>query len=144
MVYEVVVVDIVLNISKANADKKEIKLKVIYCDNMPDLLEIDKSRLTQIVMNLVGNAIKFTPEKGTVTVKVNWKYKEEHNEVSSVLKQPLGLFSTDPKQVFTIEKLKDESEIKEARTQKKEKVSEERRHTKWKKFMNIRGKTTRN
>ncbi len=66
------VIDVVLSISKANADKKGIKLDVDYCSDLPDLLEFDKSRLTQIIMNLVGNAVKFTTERGKVTVRVGW------------------------------------------------------------------------
>eukprot|EP01022_Parablepharisma_sp_SALTPOND_P028598 TRINITY_DN71223_c0_g1_i1.p1 TRINITY_DN71223_c0_g1~~TRINITY_DN71223_c0_g1_i1.p1 ORF type:complete len:656 (-),score=51.21 TRINITY_DN71223_c0_g1_i1:2595-4562(-) len=66
------VVDAVLNVSKANAQKKDIKLQAQYEPSLPQLLEFDKARVTQIIMNLVGNAIKFTPSKGIVTVKAGW------------------------------------------------------------------------
>ena len=72
------VIDIVLSITKSNADKKSIKLISNYGNNIPLLLEFDKSRLTQVVMNLVGNAVKFTPEKGKVTVRVCWRSKKEN------------------------------------------------------------------
>ncbi len=70
------VVEIVLSISKANVQKRHLRLDVSYARTLPDLMEFDKARLTQVVMNLVGNAIKFTPEKGRVAVRVGWEASE--------------------------------------------------------------------
>ena len=72
-------IDVVLNIAKANAEKKGIKLESHYQIGLPPQLEFDKSRLTQVVMNLVGNAIKFTPEKGKITVNTTWLWNCGYN-----------------------------------------------------------------
>ena len=66
------VISMVLNVSKANAAKKEIDIKVHYDKQLPRILEFDKCRLTQIIMNIIGNAIKFTPSQGDVIVDVAW------------------------------------------------------------------------
>jgi PAS domain S-box-containing protein len=50
-----------------NARQKGLGLKLIVADSVPDLASGDALRLRQIVLNLLGNAIKFT-ESGSITI----------------------------------------------------------------------------
>jgi two-component system phosphate regulon sensor histidine kinase PhoR len=61
------VIDRTLATIKPLADKKGHRLVSFVEDHLPAVLG-DEDRLIQILSNLLDNAIKYTPEKGTITV----------------------------------------------------------------------------
>ena len=59
-----------IELYSAKADEKEINLQLFIDTNIDTTLKGDPTKLAQIIVNLISNAIKFTPHEGTVEVKV--------------------------------------------------------------------------
>ena len=73
------------------ADRKSLFLIFEYLPDVPQYIKADETKLRQILMNLIGNAIKFT-KKGGVTVKVQSEKSKMKNEgVESTLHSSLNI-----------------------------------------------------
>jgi signal transduction histidine kinase len=59
----------VSDVLAVRAHKKGLELGVFIADDVPPYVYGDPTRLRQILINLIGNAVKFT-EKGDIFVKV--------------------------------------------------------------------------
>lgn len=57
---------------KQQALKKNIKVEIKIPPDLPDLL-LDERRIRQVLINLLNNAVKFTPQGGHITLEVNRK-----------------------------------------------------------------------
>lgn len=84
------------------AKQKEIGLTWEVAHDVPDLVEIDSTRMSQVMMNLLSNAIKFTSKGGVITrVK-----KISENENLSLLRievQDSGIGIPKEKQALVFE-----------------------------------------
>ena len=67
----VLVGDVIATLKPLVRDKPVV-LEASYASGMPEAVEIDAFRVRQILINLTGNAIKFT-ERGSVTLNVSWR-----------------------------------------------------------------------
>lgn len=65
------------------AREKEIALNILISDRLPPRLETDEKRLRQVLINLLGNAIKFT-NSGNVTFKVEVLGTEQESSQSPI------------------------------------------------------------
>ena len=69
----------IANVVNIRAEEKRQNLVFKLGMDLPAYIESDVLRLSQVIINLLTNAIKFTPEKGTVTLAVE-KISETGNE----------------------------------------------------------------
>jgi len=67
-------VEDVMTLMKVRADAKNLPLRVEYAGVMPETIQTDPIRLRQILINMIGNAIKFT-ESGEVRMVVELLHK---------------------------------------------------------------------
>ena len=66
-----------IELFRAKAEEKN--LKYTYSINLPNCIISDEHRLKQVLSNLIGNAIKFTPEKGEVFVEIRSEKIDDTN-----------------------------------------------------------------
>ncbi|MEM6753887.1 MAG: ATP-binding protein, partial [Cyanobacteria bacterium P01_C01_bin.38] len=68
----------VTEICQIRAQQKGIAFNLVVDKDLPPAVEVDEKRLRQVLINLMGNAIKFT-DKGGVTLKVNQLAQQNGN-----------------------------------------------------------------
>jgi two-component system phosphate regulon sensor histidine kinase PhoR len=78
------------------AQKKGVELRVELPEQLP-LINGAPERLQQVFTNLLGNAVKFTPEGGTVILKVS---EGDDNIVTEVTDTGVGILSEELPRIF--------------------------------------------
>ncbi|SIT10908.1 PAS domain-containing hybrid sensor histidine kinase/response regulator [Belliella pelovolcani] len=61
----------ILKIFNGLVQEKRIRLRYTFGPLMPEYVQLDRSKLGQILFNLIGNAVKFTPEEGEISIQIN-------------------------------------------------------------------------
>ncbi|MDP8173008.1 ATP-binding protein [Pasteurella skyensis] len=95
--------DIINNITHfANvmAQKNKIKFYINYDQTLPDFITVDNTRLSQILWNLISNAIKFTPAKGEIHLTIS---RTSPNHFSFILTDSgVGIPKAEQHKIFTM------------------------------------------
>jgi len=90
-------VNAVVTALKPEVDKKHITLKTSFQTATADVYA-DPGKINQVLINLIGNAIKFTPAKGQVTVEI----KDMGKMVEcSVVDRGVGIAPENTEKLFT-------------------------------------------
>ena len=71
----------IASLMRVRADEKGLFLEVIFESRVPTAILSDPTRIRQVIVNLVGNAIKFTPE-GYVTLAVSYDAEAQTGWIS--------------------------------------------------------------
>jgi signal transduction histidine kinase/CheY-like chemotaxis protein len=90
------VIENVIQILKFKAEEKGLTLSYNVANDIPDLVMGDPTRLNQVLINLVGNAIKFT-EKGTVDLVLKIENSQLHFKVMDT---GIGIAQSQQEHVF--------------------------------------------
>lgn len=83
------------------AKSKNIKFNFYSSPDIPGVLISDETRLIQILSNLVSNALKFTPEKGEVSLTASSINKKDSSEIRFQVKDNgIGIKPENLKKLF--------------------------------------------
>lgn len=106
--------NVVINLLGIGAKEKSIDLHCELDPNLPEKIIADSLRLNQILMNLIGNALKFT-DKGSVTLKVDILDKKGNNlKIEfSVIDTGIGIAKENIDKIFEVfEQADDQTTVK--------------------------------
>lgn len=79
-----------------SASEKEQKLECFVIGEIPEI-QADRDRMEQVILNILTNAMKYTPEKGRITVYIGKIYSEVYVKVSD---SGIGIPQEDLSRIF--------------------------------------------
>jgi signal transduction histidine kinase/CheY-like chemotaxis protein len=95
----VAIIEEVEKMLRNKAELKKIKLQIQYHSLLPESINTDPTRFRQILMNLLGNAIKFT-DKGSIQLGVNFKTQEPAHLEFNITDTGIGISAEEQKRLF--------------------------------------------
>ena len=91
----------VIQLMAQQAEAKELQLKITFNESLPEYIKTDQQKLRQILINLIGNSIKFT-NKGQVTIVIKCEKKNETDFlIIEILDTGVGIRKEDLMKIFS-------------------------------------------
>ena len=92
-------IEFIISSLKPQADKKNIRIKMEVLKGLPSV-NGDQDKIEQILTNLIGNAIKFTPEGGKISVSARLPNKDGIMMHISVRDSGIGISKDQQEKIF--------------------------------------------
>ena len=95
-------IDDIVAVMRFRAAEKGLALSAVFADDVPSILKGDSGKLSQVLLNLVGNALKFT-EVGSVSIFVRHDAASEPERprlLFEVSDTGIGISETDQAHLF--------------------------------------------
>jgi signal transduction histidine kinase/ActR/RegA family two-component response regulator len=90
----------VVDVMRGKADEKDLFLAFDAAPDLPDVVLVDQRRLRQVLLNLLGNAVKFT-DSGTVSLCVSVEGREDDHSLVRIDVRDTGV-GIGPEDLSTI------------------------------------------
>lgn len=87
----------IYHINKVNTHKKGLNFSYTFDNKLSRTIEVDRTKINQILMNLASNAIKFTPKGKKVTLKA---IKDQEFILFQITDQGIGIAKDRLKAIF--------------------------------------------
>lgn len=89
----------ITDLMRVRAQEKGLLLQIDQSSKFPRYIKGDETRLRQVLLNLVGNAIKFT-EQGSVTVHLTTQQNETKHLLIEIKDTGIGIKAQDQQRIF--------------------------------------------
>jgi DNA-binding response OmpR family regulator/nitrogen-specific signal transduction histidine kinase len=87
----------IINSLNIFAEEKGIVLQLIYNLDRASTFKLDQKKLEKIIINLLNNALKFTPRNGRITLNI---HQQDSNLLFEVIDTGFGIKSGDQEKIF--------------------------------------------
>ena len=98
----------IAEIFSANMSKKSINYNIFIDPLLPKEIELNCMKIKRVIMNLISNASKFTPENGSIEFSLRYKEKEKKLHVF-VKDSGIGIAKDKQEEIFEAFKQADEN-----------------------------------
>lgn len=93
------IITTVIELFQDQLTQKNLECKILYASDLPDRIKVDSGRLRQILINLLDNAIKFTPS-GSITIRLDRDPRHKMGLRCQVIDTGIGIAPEQQEKIF--------------------------------------------